>query len=146
MRLWHKNFISVLPREQLVAQWRELSACVGSIQLKGTPNHILVNKILNYDFDHFITYAKLIRLEMTKRGYKTMDKVWNKIESLKPDWKEISFDELYEDWHNIRYLIQCYFNIEEKYDCGGIDEKDFKNIEKVYREECNKYCCIKLDN
>ena len=26
MRLWHTDLISVLPREQLVAQWRELSA------------------------------------------------------------------------------------------------------------------------
>ena len=43
MRLWHIDLISVLPREQLVAQWRELSAIAGAIQKKGTPNHILVN-------------------------------------------------------------------------------------------------------
>ena len=34
MRLWHKDLIDVLPREQLVAQWREISACVSSIQKK----------------------------------------------------------------------------------------------------------------
>ena len=49
MRLWHTSLIKVLPREQLIAQWRELSACAGSIQQKGTPNHILVNFIIDYD-------------------------------------------------------------------------------------------------
>lgn len=43
MRLWHKDFIKALPREQLVAQWRELSAIAGAIQKSGTPNHILVS-------------------------------------------------------------------------------------------------------
>lgn len=26
MRIWHKDLIPVLPREQLVAQWKECSA------------------------------------------------------------------------------------------------------------------------
>ena len=57
MRLWHKDFIPVLPKGQLVAQWRELSAIAGSIKTKGTPNHILVNFVLIYDYDNFISYA-----------------------------------------------------------------------------------------
>ena len=55
MRLWHTSLIPVLPREQLVAQWRELSAIAGKIQLNGTPNHVLVNFIMDYDFNHFIS-------------------------------------------------------------------------------------------
>ena len=43
MRLWHKDLIDVLPNQQLVAQWRELSAIAGAIQKHGTPNHLLVN-------------------------------------------------------------------------------------------------------
>ena len=78
MRLWHKQLISVLPREQLVAQWRELSSCAGNIVTKGTPNHILVNPIINYPMNHFVTYAAAVRSDMTRRGYKTMDKVWEK--------------------------------------------------------------------
>ena len=34
MRLWHVDLIHVLPREQLVAQWRELSAIAGKIKIK----------------------------------------------------------------------------------------------------------------
>ena len=66
MRLWHKSFIDVLPREQLVAQWRELSSIAGAIQKNGTPNHLLVNFVLDYDYDHFISYAYYIRKEMMK--------------------------------------------------------------------------------
>ena len=130
MRLWNKNLIKVLPREQLVAQWRECSAIAGNIQTKGTPNHILVNKVLDYDFDHFITYAKLVRAEMTKRGYRTMDSVWNKIVALKPDWKPIPFQDIYLEWMNDDYFKICYYNLYEKYLCGGIREEDWEKIQK----------------
>ena len=131
MRLWHKNLIEALPREQLVAQWRELSAIAGAIQKNGTPNHILVNKVLDYSFDHFITYAKLVRDEMTKRNYRTMDSVWNKIVALKPDWKEVPFWNLYFNWMDDEYLQICYYNLLEKYRCGGIAEESWANIQKA---------------
>ena len=54
MRLWHKDLIKALPQQHIVAQWRELSAIAGAIQKSGTPNHILVNFVLDYDYDHFI--------------------------------------------------------------------------------------------
>ena len=72
MRLWHTQLIEVLPREHLVAQWRELSSIAGKIQLNGTPNHVLVNFVTDYDFDHFISYAYYIRQEMNSRKYRTM--------------------------------------------------------------------------
>lgn len=131
MRLWHKNLISALPREQLVAQWRECSAIAGGIQKNGTPNHILVNKVLDYDFDHFITYSKLIRDEMTRRNYRTMNSVWDKIVMLKPDWKEINTAILYDGWMDNEYLNICYYNLLEKYRCGGIAEEDWKKIEEA---------------
>lgn len=131
MRLWHKNLIKILPREQLVAQWREVSAIAGAIIKNGTPNHLLVNKVLNYDFDHFITYSKLIKDEMTARGYRTTSTVWDKIVNLEPSWKEVPINELFSGWHTGRYLKQCYYNLEEKYDCGGISPEDWAKIEKV---------------
>ena len=131
MRMWHKDLIEILPREQLVAQWRELSAIAGSIKLKGTPNHILVNKVLNYSFNHFISYAALVRAEMTKRGYRTMNSVWDKITSICNDYNIIPFNEIYPNWMNAEYLEICYFNLKEKYLCGSIKQEDW---EKIYRE------------
>lgn len=133
MRLWHKDLIPVLPREQLVAQWRELSAIAGSIQKKGTPNHILVNFVLKYDYDHFINYALEVRTEMMARGYKTMDSVWNKIVALKPDWKRLIHEEIYKYKMNPEYLKICYFNLKEKWICEGIKEQDWDKINQLYQ-------------
>lgn len=136
MRLWHKDLIEALPREQLVAQWRELSAIAGNLSAKGTPNHILVNKVLNYSFNHFISYAHYVRAEMTRRGYRTMDTVWNKIVAVADgDCNILPIEELYPGWHNDRYLAQCYYNLEEKYDCGGVDPEWFEKIRKVFEWE-----------
>ena len=136
MRLWHWKLISALPREQLVAQWRELSAIAGNLSAKGTPNHILVNKVLDYPREHFISYALYVRQEMTRRGYRTMDSVWNKIyctrESDYGEMEIISLEDLFPGWHNDRYLAQCYFNLEEKYDCGGVAQEWFEKIKNVF--------------
>lgn len=132
MRLWHTSLIKVLPREQLVAAWRELSAIAGSIQKNGTPNHVLVNFVLDYDYNHFISYAYYIREEMTKRGYRTMEGVWKKIVSLKPDWEILPLEEVYKNKMNDFYLTVCYYNLYEKYDCGMFD--DFTKIYNKYHK------------
>ena len=131
MRLWHIGLIPVLPREQLVAQWREVSAIAGAIQQKGTPNHILVNFVLDYDFSHLISYAWYLRGEMTKRGYRTMNSVWDKIMTLKKDdgdLRLIPVECVYAGKMNGEYLKICYYNLYEKYLCGGIKEEDWKKI------------------
>lgn len=129
MRLWHKSLISVLPREQLVAQWRECSAIAGAIQKNGTPNHILVNYVTN-DLHSFVAYSYLIKQEMTKRGYRTMENVWTKIESTIEDdtWKTLIIDEIFPKEHNDRYMLQCLYNLQEKYDRGGIAKDDWQKI------------------
>lgn len=138
MRLWHKGLIPVLPREQLVTQWRELSAIAGAIKKNGTLNHILVNFVLNYDYDHFINYAGMVRAEMNRRGYRTMNSVWEKITSLKQDWNFLSYDEIYKEKMNDIYLKICYYNLYEKYICGGIDGFEFGKILQRKDEIINK--------
>jgi len=131
MRLWHTAFISALPREQLVAQWRECSAIAGAIQKNGTPNHVLVNFVLNYNYDHFISYAYYIREEMKRRGYRTMNNVWDKIVALNPNWELLPLEEVYRSKMSDFYLTVCYYNLSEKHDCGMFD--NFDEIEKIYR-------------
>ncbi len=135
MRLWHKKMIKGLPREQLVAQWRELSAIAGAIQKNGTPNHILVNFVLKYDYDHFISYANLIREEMTSRGYRTMNSVWEKIISLKPDYNLLPFEEIYSNKMNKEYLTICYYNLYEKYLCNGLTDAEWFTLDCVLKDE-----------
>ena len=42
-------------------------------------------------------------------------------------------DDIFYDWHNDRYYWQCYYNLEEKYDCGGISQDEWETI-------CDEVC------
>lgn len=132
MRLWHVQLISALPREQLIAQWRELSAIAGNINTKGTPNHMLVNPVMEYPLSYFITYAEAVRAEITKRGYRTMNKVWDKICSVCPNYEILPIDEIYKGWMDKDYMKICYYNLFEKFLRGCITEKDWSNIRYSY--------------
>lgn len=133
MRLWHKELIPVLPRKQLLSQWRECCCIARNIAVNGTPNHILVNKVLDYPDQDFIEYCCMVRNEMLSRGYKCsnastetlFDFVGNSSgfynnDNVKP--------KLFEGWHNDRYFWQCYYNLQEKYDCGGVSEEEWHRI------------------
>lgn len=139
MRLWHKDLIPVLPRQQLLGQWRECCAIMANIQTKGTPNHILVNKVMDYEAEEFMTYIDLVSNEMTKRGYRCNKTKFDKYReelTLCCNWF-LHPSVLFEGWHNDRYLTQCYYNLQEKYDCGGITEDEWQKIDARYKELMN---------
>jgi len=129
MRLWHKDLISVLPKNQLLGQWRECCLIAKNIAEKGTPNHILVNKIIDYPIDHFIYYSEMIATEMFKRKYKVKWENFEKYSLCTDDGRvKCDFDKLFADWHTTRYLMQCLSNLQEKYDCGGISDEEYQLI------------------
>ena len=138
MRLWHKDLISVLPRQQLLSQWRECCCIARNIKINGTPNHLLVNKVLDYPLEHFGYYGRLISCEMARRGYNhesyRFDK-WLIDDNGYFPYPYPEYDELFKDWHNDLYLMQCYYNLQEKYDCGGISEDEWLKIERRVSHE-----------
>ena len=132
MRLWHKDLISVLPRQQLLGQWRECCLIAKNIAEKCTPNHILVNKITEqYDITHFKRYCKEVYDEMLKREYKCD---WDKLDKYLQFYFGLlpSHNELFHCWHNDRYLKQCLYNLQEKYDCGGISDEEWGKITEFW--------------
>jgi len=135
MRLWHKDLIPVLPQKQLVAQWRELLAIKGAIDKNGTPNHRLVNKVLDYSLLHFKAYTQLVYEEMIRRGYQPSEIKYNSVMNWYspyfPKWHMSMLVYIYDLWHNDRYLRQCYYNLQEKYDCGIVSDEEWKLIEEV---------------
>lgn len=136
MRLWHKKIIKVLPDKMLLSQWRELSAIVGSINKNGTPNHRLVNILMDYPKDHLYTYTKRVYEEMKRRNFKVSNSVLDKIYTYTGfNIDEVSQSELYSNWHNKRYLIQCLKNLEEKYDRGIIEKEEWENLIKEVNDE-----------
>lgn len=132
MRCWHKSLIPYLPRQQLLGQWRECCLIAKNIAEKGTPNHILVNRIMNYPIEHFYNYGCLVYNEMIRRRYITsFYKFGNCFESY-TDF--INYDNIFSEWHNNRYLTQCMYNLEEKHDCNGITDDEWNVLLRGYKE------------
>ena len=135
MRLWNFEMIEFLPRQQLLSQWRECVCIAKSIHDKGTPNHILVNKIMDYPISDFNIYCNIVLAEMLRRGYKVSKDSIGKLE-MYIDFV-VDSDEQYltpfSGWHNLRYLNQCYYNLQEKFDCGGITEEEWKVLLDGYK-------------
>ena len=130
MRLWHKDLLPVLPRQQLLSQWRECCCIARNISINGTPNHLLVNKVLDYPLEHLALYSSRVAEEMKHRGYSCNMALYSKHLSL--DSNGLSDDDLFEGWHDNRYLRQCLLNLEEKYDCGGISHEEWQKILSVF--------------
>lgn len=135
MRLWHKDLVPYLPRLQLISQWRECCCIAKNIADNGTPNHILVNKIMEYPICDFMYYSNEVQREMMKCGYKVSEKSKNnfymnfhKINGI----KEGNNKPMFFGWHNERYLKQCLFNLQEKFDCGGIPKDEWEIIEDKF--------------
>lgn len=146
MRMWHYKLIPVLPRQQLLGQWRELCAISKLIAQNKTPNHPLVNKVVQYPAWMFYCYVTDVRKEFEKRGYHIYEPSLYSLgdnSMLAEENGYFADDDMYDfttymydpfpGWHTDRYLVQCYFNLEEKYDCGMISEDEWKEIDKFIR-------------
>lgn len=127
MRLWDFRLLDVLPRQQLLAQWRELNSI-----FKKQDNHILINFVYEYPKEDLMAYTILIIEEFNKRGYKI-----KKTDNMHNYFKNINVPYLlfkqqnksiFKDKMDERYLRQCIYNLEEKAMCGGINKEEWKKI------------------
>ena len=121
MRLWHYKLIPYLPKSQLLAQWRELNSIY-----KKQDKHILINYIYEYDMGELYSYSIMILNEFMDRGYKikSSDNYMNYFRNIIGSGR-ITITP-FNRHHNEQYLIQCFYNLQEKYDRG---QKDFSRAE-----------------
>lgn len=138
IRLWHYKLLSCLDDFHIVAQYRELLAIKGAIDKNGTPNHRLVNKVLDYPITEFKKYFVLVVDELKKRDIK-----YNRKKVLEVyNWHSDAFDNKnnewhknsYPNWHNDRYLRQNFYNLDEKHDCGIVSDSAFEKIKEVCKD------------
>lgn len=135
MRCWHKVLIPFLPRQQLLGQWRECCLIARSIAEKGTPNHILVNRIMDYPIDQFKAFCDLVCIEMEIRGYRCdFSRLERWMYKIQPEFDFITDEEIFPDWHNGIYLRQCLYNLEEKAICGGISAEEWDRIYNKFKD------------
>lgn len=128
MRLWHKDLIEVLPRQQLLGQWRELNSIY-----KKQDKHILINFVYDYPKQDLYLYSMEIISEFFDRNYKiNFDNFDNYFVDLPYKPIATNKDIIFKEKMNERYLKQCLCNLQEKYDCGGISQEEWQKIEDKF--------------
>lgn len=132
MRCWHKDLLPYLPRLQLISQWRECCCIAKSIVEKGTPNHILVNKIMDYPMNHFVGYGVDVWIEMERRGFKCDSSLFYKYFATKD--MAICDEQIFPEWHDDVYLRECLYNLEEKFRAGSIPADEWRVIYNRFKD------------
>ncbi len=134
LRLWHYKLLPVLPDRFIIAEWRECIAIKRQWE-KGTLKHRLVSYVMDYDKTLFIKYVADICKEMGKRKINWKAGYYIEIINFckKSDYTIPKYDEIpYYPEHNDRYLQQCLYNLEEKYDRGIISKEEWSKIEEFW--------------
>ena len=132
MRIWAYELIDVLPKKQLLAMRYELGDMI-----KQYPNikHGLVKFANNYDIASLGKYYTEVIFEICKRGY-NFNKKYDEtlIELIKNKSKNLLDNKRYKE-DDDRYLKQCYFNLQEKFDRKIITEEEWKLIESKFKKQ-----------
>lgn len=127
MRLWHTDLIPVLPRMQMSGQWREINSIY-----KKQDNHLLINFIYDKPKEDLYNYSVKLINELRNRNYKIdLTKFYSYFNGEKIDYMKKPFPEKMDD----EYLVICYFNLLEKYRCGGITDEEWNLIEQACKEK-----------
>lgn len=145
MRCWHKDLIPYLPDLQLKGQWRECALIADALAKNGTPNHLLVNRVVEYPAEDLWKYFVSVACEMESRGlkvnYRTMDRVYDNISKYRATQKfqTTAFGkdyQIFNGWHNLEYLRICYANLLEKHNGIGksrITDEEWQRICDGYK-------------
>ena len=120
MRLWHISMLPYLPKSQLLSQKRECDLIWKDIANGKQTNHVLINYIWDYN-DYLIELSVdywLLKIEFDNLGFtfKFSNNFITKNVFYGYDYKP------FENHHDDRYLLQCFYNLQEKFDRW---QKDF---------------------
>ena len=139
MRLWNFMMIPYLPDNQLRGQWKECALIAYGIEKYGTPNHLLVNKVMEYPIDDFLSYCRMVRAEMRNRGFRITRQSDERLELL-GTYRYV--EKPFEGWHNKEYLRICMSNLFEKHKYGvgksRISDIEWENLLWGYRQICGE--------
>ena len=138
MRLWHYKLLKYLPKSQLIAQWRELNSI-----FKKQDKHILINYVYEYPKVNLLFYSYMVIFALHNRGYKI--KSYCNFNNYFIDVTFREFDDNidllannpFPNHHNFRYFLQCYYNLQEKYDRGqkDFDEETYIKLASLVEEQ-----------
>lgn len=110
-------------------EWRELNSI-----FKKQDNHILINFVYDCPKEHLMYYSNLIIAEFKKRGYKikSFDNYNTYFKGVQAP-VYIADCNLFNGKMGYRYLRQCLYNLQEKFDANGISEDEWLRIYNKFK-------------
>lgn len=138
MRIWHYKLIPYLPNKQLKAMRYELGDMI-----KQYPNikHPLVKYANDYDIMFLCKCFSKVNVQLKRNNINCSLKYNNNIYDIvhsKSKMEKINIRSLNFKEHNNRYLKQCYYNLQEKYDRGIITSEEWNLINKNIGSEIDE--------
>ena len=134
MRIWDYRLLPYLPDLQFKGQLRELVAIMHDWRDKGTTNHLLINRVMQYNKEHLTSYFLRYRQQYQIRYGKDIDpKLFIeflqfsdyqhgmdfKIDPVTGKFVSVRLKtDIFPGWHNKEYLRVCLSNLYEKHHFG----------------------------
>lgn len=119
MRIWHTALLPYLPDLQFKGQLRELVAIMHDLRDKGTTNHILINKVMEYPKEDLFRYAVVYDAESLERYGKSIgEKIKREFVEFCPNRHSYLSYNIFKGWHTREYLRSNMANLWEKHFMG----------------------------
>ena len=137
MRIWHEQLLPYLPELQFRGQLRELVAIMHDWRDKGTTNHLLINRAMNYEKAELARFFISYEVEYHKRYGRWLEQQAKEfIAFAEHDAEKIKYYS--QGWHTKEYLRICMANLYEKYKYGigrsRISEREWQTLLDGYRK------------
>lgn len=141
-KIWHKDLIPVLPSKLLFILYQNLANYSLNPVVPKSVNPYKY-KLSLFNKSHFFNYCCEVYNELSKRlmdeatrwgvdEYSEVIRVYVSDEE-KQIGSSITHEELFDSWHNDRYLKQCYYTLEEMYDYELINSVEFERIKEKFK-------------
>lgn len=138
MRLWHYELLPYLPNLQFKGQLRELVVIMKDWRDKGTTNHILINKVMEYPKTDLATYMLYYCQEYRLRyGVSVKEKILEEFFEFASVVGLFGYQP-FKAWHTKEYLRSNMANLWEKHFMGvgksRISDEEWETLLRGYKE------------
>ena len=135
IRIWDYRLLPYLPDLQFRGQLRELVAIMHDWRDKGKTNHLLINKVMEYEKRDLSSYAWFYFDEYAKRNGKHNDNLVKEFVNFAEGGRFNPYP--FENWHKKEYLRMNMSNLAEKHFFGvgksRITDAEWKRLCEGYR-------------
>lgn len=142
--MWHYKLLPYLPDKQFRGQLRELIIIMRDWRDKGKTNHILINRVTDYEKYELYNYYIIYKGEYLKRYNKSVKRsISEEFSDFCNDKKYVDF--LFTGWHDDTYLRICMANLYEKHlgiGKSAITDEEWEKLKDGYFKITKEYYTI----